>query len=77
MSENQVAGTKSIHLTWPDALQHSKHRIIFGQDAANRLGCEDAQRLQFTKKEQSEHVVDISIEQNSSPIGDCRRPARG
>lgn len=46
-----------------DALQHGEHRVVF-DDLANRVGCEDVQRLQFPHQQQSEDVVNVSVQQD-------------
>jgi len=45
-------------------MQHGEHRIIFCEDAADGRRRISAQRLQFAKQEQPNHMVDICIEQD-------------
>ena len=42
-------------------MQHAEHRIVFAENAANRSGGIDAQRLQFAQQKQSEYVIEIGI----------------
>ena len=52
-----------------NALQHGEHGIVFGENPADGFGAAYAQRLQFTKKKQSENMVDVGVEQYASGDG--------
>ena len=53
-----------------NALQHGKHGIVFGQNAANGFGGVHAQGLEFAEQEQAEHMVEVAVQQDGS--GDRR-----
>lgn len=46
-----------------NALQHTEHRVISTQNAANRCGGINAQGLKFAKQKQSKDMVEIGIGQ--------------
>src|SRR5215472_10567080 len=52
-----------------DSLQHNKHGVVFGQDAANREACVGIQRLQLAQQQKSEDVIDVGIEKDRSRDG--------
>ena len=56
-----------------NALQHRKHGIVFGQDAANRLCGVNAKWLKFAEQKKSEDVIDVGVEENGSSDGRIAR----
>ena len=49
-----------LGLIW-DTVQHAEHRVILAENAANRCGGMDANRLEFAKQKESEDVIEIGI----------------
>ena len=67
VSENDVGGRISVHLTW-SGTRCSIPNMELSSVKMRRMELSrvHAQRLQFAQQEQSEHVVDVGIEQNGS-----------
>ena len=50
-------------------MQHGEHGVVFAENAANRSGGVDAQRLKFAQQKEPEDVVEIGAGQHRARNG--------
>src|SRR5258708_39934958 len=49
-----------------DAIEHGEHGVVFAENAVNRSGGVDAQRLEFAQQKQSEYLIEMRVGQHQA-----------